>query len=365
MEIQTLWVPFSVLNESSHSASALLLWLLLDRQRSGDPSALTNTRLGKLSGLDPETVAAARARLTQAPLASCYARPQRSCAAIPWLLLTSAGISAGARLLYGRLQGVSHFEHQGGSFTYAALSRLTGSSDGALRRAVAELVATGWLSITQANRKSPLIFTLRNPVSAQLRARISSIKRKVRSARPRGEALLREFLTLMIALDQYEDNAAPDFLLNPYTGELMELDRYYPTVGVAVEFNGDQHYEETDLATFGETVKQVGRDAMKAFICKARGLELAIIRPEDLGLESIDQKLPGRLPRRDLQGMEPLVAALEAMASEYRERTAEERASKGPHPNRPYVEINLKSAKAAAKRNNKKNNTTPPTTNLT
>jgi len=332
VDIQTLWVPFSVLNESSHSANTLLIWLLLDRQPSGTASPLTNTRLGKLSGLDPETIAAARARLTQAPLAPCSARPQRSCAAIPWLLLTSADVSAIARLLYGRLQGVPNFDHQGGSFTYAALSRLTGISDDALRRAVAELVATGWLTIAQANRKSPLNFTLRNPVSARIRARISSIRRRVRSAQPRGEALLREFLTLLIALDQYEENAAPDFLINPYTGELMELDRYYPTVGVAVEFNGAQHYEETDLATFGETVKQVGRDAMKAFICKARGLELAIIHPEDLGLEAIDRKIPGRLPRRDLQGMEPLVAALEAMASDYRERTAEERASKGPHP---------------------------------
>ena len=77
-------------------------------------------------------------------------------------------------------------------------------------------------------------------------------------------------------------------------------------------------------------MKQVGRDAMKAFICRARGIELVIIQPEDLKLKSIDSKIPGRLPRRDLEGMEPLVAALEEMAAEHRERTAEERARKGP-----------------------------------
>jgi hypothetical protein len=59
---------------------------------------------------------------------------------------------------------------------------------------------------------------------------------------------------------------------------------------------------------------------------------LAIIHPEDLRLKAIDQKIPGRLPRRNLEGMEPLVAALEEMASAYRERTAEERARKGPRP---------------------------------
>jgi hypothetical protein len=82
---------------------------------------------------------------------------------------------------------------------------------------------------------------------------------------------------------------------------LMELDRYYPTAGVAVEYNGNQHYEETDLATFEETVKQVGRDAMKAFICKARGIELAIIHPEDLKLKSIDHKIPERVPTAHLK----------------------------------------------------------------
>ena len=329
MNAPTLWVPFSVLNATTHSLSTRLVWLLLGCQPSGDPPS----RLRKYSGLAPETIAAARARLMDAPLAPCSVRPQRSCAEIPVALLANGALSAGARLLYGQFQGVPHFENRGGSFTYAALSRLTGSSDEALRRASTELVAAGWLTIAQANRKSPLHFTLRNPVSAQLRARISSIRRTVRKgAQPRGEALLREFLTLLIDVDTYKDNVSPDFLLNPYTGELMELDRYYPTANLAVEFNGDQHYQETGLATWEETVKQVGRDAMKAFICRAQGIELAIILPEDLTLKAIDQKIPGRLRRRDLEGMEPLVAALEELASEYRERTAEERARKGPRP---------------------------------
>ena len=337
---QTRWVPFSVLNGTTRSANTRLIWLLLGRQSSGNPSSLTDMRLRKLSGLDLKTIAAVRAKLVQAPLASCYARPHRSCAAIPVALLTNAELSAAARLLYGQLQGVPNFAHQGGSFTYAALSHLTGSSDDALRRAVAELAAAGWLTITQANRKSPLCFTLRDPVSTQLRARISAVRRRVRSAPHRGEVLLRGLLNALVAIAPYEDNASPDFLLNPYTGEMMELDRYYPTVGFAVEFNGAQHYEKTDLATFEETVKQVGRDAMKAFICKARGIELAIIQPEDLSLKAIEKKIPGRLPRRDLEGMEPLVAALEELASEYRDRTAAERARKGPRPSGgPFLDL--------------------------
>ena|GEM_PF-4408046 len=330
MNAQTLWVPIQVLNSTTHSASTRLVWLLLGPRSSATPSSLTDIRLRKKSGLDRKTIATARASLAQAPLAPCYGRPHPSCAAIPVALLTTADISAGARLLYGQLQSAPDFDTQVGSFTYGTLSRVTGTTVNPLKRAVAELVAAGWLKITRANRKSPLSFTLCDPVSTRLRARISAIRRKVWKAQHRGETLLREFLNVLIALDDYEDSASPDLLLNPYTRELLELDRYYPTVSVAVEYNGDQHYEETDLATFEETVKQVGRDAMKAFICKARGIELAIIRPEDLKLKSIDQRIPGRLPRRDLEEMEPLVAALEELAAEYRERTADERARKGP-----------------------------------
>ena len=236
---QTLWVPIKVLHSTPHSASTRLIWLLLGLRPSATPSSLTDIRLRKLCGLDRKTIAAARARLTQAPLAPCYGRPHPSCAAIPVALLTTPELSAGARLLYGQLQGVPNFGNQAGSFTYSTLSRLTGTSVAPLKRAVAELVAAGWLTITQANRKSPLSFTLRDPVSTRLRARISAIRRKVRKAQHRGETLLREFLNVLIALDDYEDNASPDLLLNPYTRELMELDRYYPTVGVAVEYNGD------------------------------------------------------------------------------------------------------------------------------
>lgn len=125
MNAQTLWVPIEVLNSTTHSASTRLIWLLLGLRSSGAPSSLTDIRLRKMSGLDRKTVAAARARLTQAPLAPCYGRPHPSCAAIPVALLTTAEISAGARLLYGQLQGVTNFDNQVGSFTYGTLSRLT------------------------------------------------------------------------------------------------------------------------------------------------------------------------------------------------------------------------------------------------
>ncbi|HWI52715.1 MAG TPA: hypothetical protein VNT01_11315 [Symbiobacteriaceae bacterium] len=327
MNVQTLWVPFSVLNAPNHNVHTRLVWILLSRHL-----ALDEARLRKLSGFDPKTISQARSKLSREPLAACYTRPYRTCAEMPVPLLADTRLSARARLLYGQLQALPGYADHAGSFTYATLSHRIGSCDDALRHEATELTAAGWLTISQKNRSSPLQFTLQNPIGTQLQARISSIRRRVRGANPRGEALLREYLNALVAIDDYEDNAAPDFLLNPYTRELMELDRYYPTAAVAFELNGDQHYEHTDLATFEQTVKQVGRDAMKAFICKAQGIELVILLPEDLSLKALEQKLPRQLPRRSLEELEPLISALEGLASEHRARTADERERRAGRP---------------------------------
>ncbi|HWI63518.1 MAG TPA: hypothetical protein VNT75_16900, partial [Symbiobacteriaceae bacterium] len=311
--------PFSVLNARECSASTRVTWIA---------SFVTDPRLHGRTGLHRTTVAGTRARLADASLAVCYTEACPGCAAMPGELLTGGALTAGARLLYGQLQGVPGFSRGSGTFTFASLATLTGCSPEALRRAAAELVAARWLNVTQEHRKRPLQFTLQNPISTLVRARVSSIRRRVKATNPRGEALLREFLNAMLTTEDYEDNASPDMLLNPFTRELMELDRYYPTANVGVEFNGAQHYQETELASFDETVKQVGRDAMKAFICKARGIELVVIHPEDLSWKAIDKKLPRRLPRRSAEGLEPLVTELEALASDYRRRTAEEQERK-------------------------------------
>ncbi|MFZ5823371.1 MAG: hypothetical protein ACOY94_03380 [Bacillota bacterium] len=120
MNARTLWVPIKVLNSTTHSTSTRLIWLLLGLRSSGAPSSLTNIRLRKLSGLDRKTIAAAHATLAQAPLAPCYGRPHPSCAAIPVALLTLVP------------------PHR--------------NQCGPLKRAVAKLVAAGWLMRNPAAR---------------------------------------------------------------------------------------------------------------------------------------------------------------------------------------------------------------------
>lgn len=47
----------------------------------------------------------------------------------------------------------------------------------------------------------------------------------------RGQALMREFLSDLVASTDFLDDARPGFLINPFTGERMEYDRYYFKAG--------------------------------------------------------------------------------------------------------------------------------------
>jgi hypothetical protein len=127
----------------------------------------------------------------------------------------------------------------------------------------------------------------------------------------------------------FEDNATPGFLINPLTGEEMQLDRFYPP-GVALEYNGPQHYGPTDLyPSDPEARKQRSRDLMKKALCAERGITLVVVHPEDLSLQRLRQMTDGLLPHRSLDGHEPLVAYLESVSLRYRRKT---RAKTRPTP---------------------------------
>ncbi len=128
---------------------------------------------------------------------------------------------------------------------------------------------------------------------------------------------MREYLTLLVDSDDFEDDASPGFLVNPFSDERLELDRFYPP-GAAFEFNGPQHYGATDRFPDKDVAKQRGRDHLKIGICMSKGIHLHGIHAEDLTLETMRRKAGAVLPLRDLSGHEPLVAFLEAVARRYR-----------------------------------------------
>ena len=240
---------------------------------------------------------------------------------IPVALLRCEGLSAQAKVLYGVLQHTPGFRWPGGRFTYVSLRRLTGHSIATLKRAVAALVGAGWLEASQTGLRGAVAFTLGNPEVAQRKHEFALVKQRLAMAKPdrKGETIMREYLSLLVDSSDYDDDAVPGWLVNPFTNVCMQLDRYYSTAGVAWEFNGQQHYVETPRFGAETVARQRARDHMKAGLCADRGIRLVVIHAEDLTLEAMSQKVGDLLPRRSLEGAGAIISLLREKGDGYRE----------------------------------------------
>jgi len=121
----------------------------------------------------------------------------------------------------------------------------------------------------------------------------------------RGEFLMKRYLDLRIASDEYVDNAHPGFLVNPGTGELLEYDRLY-LQGVAFEFDGPQHYTPTRRFPDERDLRRTqSRDLIKAGISHRANVKLVKVTAEQLHPDILENLIPDSLPRRpvDTQGL--------------------------------------------------------------
>ena len=99
-------------------------------------------------------------------------------------------------------------------------------------------------------------------------------KRKV-PQNSKGEEICRN--TLQHIFKQPFPKCRPDFLFNSVTGENLELDMYNKNYGLAVEYNGQQHYKYNSFMHGGSKDKFYGqqyRDKMKRDVCKKLGITL-------------------------------------------------------------------------------------------
>lgn len=316
-------VPTALLLDRELSASAKLVWILLRLPGQTEPP--NTTRLVADSGLSRPTVLRARALLEEAGwLASGKQGPATQTSGrwgravmLSTGLVTASYLSPEARVLHGALRLAPGFRDGSGQIRTAILCDLLGVSPHTGRRALRELVRSGWLEIRRANRSAPIHFTLTDPESPGTDAELARASRRLQAAEFHGEAIMREYLNLLVDSDAYEDDASPGFLVNPLTEERMELDRYYPGAA-AFEYNGDQHYGATALYTAAQALKQRGRDYMKMGICLSKGIDLVVVHAEDLTLERMREKVGSRLPVRDLRGRERMVRFLERISRGYR-----------------------------------------------
>ncbi len=71
----------------------------------------------------------------------------------------------------------------------------------------------------------------------------------------------------------------PPWLKNPVTGQVLELDCFNAELGLAIEYNGKQHYEYTPHfhKSKDEFIKGQYRDEFKKFQCAAKNIILVSI----------------------------------------------------------------------------------------
>ena len=333
--MEMVHVPVDLLLDSAITASAKVIWMVLrlhpELTKEGRPSP---TRLAALAGLSRPTVRKGLARLAAAGWYSLSppgtAQPEsqpkaRRFVKIPRELLEDRAVRPQAVVMYGVLQATPEFKPPTGKYTRKQLREMTGRALKTIRRATNTLAASGWLKLTRKNHLCPYIFTIKNPVYEACQAELRRLKKWLAGAKFKGEGLMRGYLTLIVKSNEFEDDASPGFLVNPFTDERMQLDRYYPG-RAAFEFNGPQHYEPTEFATPQDVEKQKARDRIKAGICEDQGIPLVVVRPEDLTLETMIQKVGTHLPRRDLRNSGLIIRYLERMSRRYRRATLRHRA---------------------------------------
>lgn len=326
--------PASLLLAPELSPHAKLIYMV--RAAFPEQTRQSTTALARLSGISRPGVRTALAQLAAAgwllprspnrqPASRAGApEPRAKAAEIPTDLLTETAPRVRARLLYGLLQLTPRFSHPSGLCSHQELLALTDTSPNTLRACLRELQRSGWLRTTRRNKHAEIRFTLAHPLLDRSRAEGVLAEQRLTESGFTGESLMREFLNLLVDSDQFEDGARPGFLVNPFTDERMEFDRFYPP-SVALEFNGRQHYEETEQISAAQSRRQQGRDLMKHGICKLRGIELVVVHREDLTLEGMKAKVKGLLPLRDLRGQEPLIEYLETIAFYHRQGDARKR----------------------------------------
>ena len=123
----------------------------------------------------------------------------------------------------------------------------------------------------------------------------SDSKRRTPPTNSKGEEACRN--TLEHIFKQPFAKCRPDFLFNSVTGEKLELDMYNKHYGLAVEYNGQQHYKYNAFMHGGSKDKFYGqqyRDKMKRDVCKKLGICLIEV-PYTVKLQDIPNFLTQKL----------------------------------------------------------------------
>lgn len=100
------------------------------------------------------------------------------------------------------------------------------------------------------------------------------------------------------------ESSRPNWLKNPETGGILEIDCYNDELKIGVEYNGIQHYRYPNIyhRTYEEFIKQVRRDQYKYTKCNENGVYLITVPyniPANKIKEYIHRYLPENVTQKD------------------------------------------------------------------
>ncbi|HEX9924434.1 MAG TPA: hypothetical protein VGD99_17385 [Anaerolineae bacterium] len=92
-------------------------------------------------------------------------------------------------------------------------------------------------------------------------------------------------------------NVSPEWLVNPATNRRLKLDMLYPSIGVAVRFEGLQAKGQRKRPSLEEEVQQRSRDNARVALCEAHEIALIVIDSTDPEPKPIFQEIDRQLSR--------------------------------------------------------------------
>ena len=132
---------------------------------------------------------------------------------------------------------------------------------------------------------------------------------------------MREILSLIAAPGTFVDDCSLGLLVNPSTGEQMQLDRYYMDEKVGFEFSRYKHYRATERDSQQTVDRQRVRDAIERQLCAENGVDSVVVHPQDLSVSTLLSKAGKLLPLPSLVGAGPLIRFLEGAGADYQLRS--------------------------------------------
>lgn len=104
-------------------------------------------------------------------------------------------------------------------------------------------------------------------------------KGKTKPFRSKKEGQMQQILNEILPDEEYIDNGYYSWMLSP-KGAPLQLDRFYPNLNVAFEYNGRQHYEYNSyMHTSRESFEYLRKcDVRKKRECRRKGITLITIK---------------------------------------------------------------------------------------